>query len=55
MKLILQVRPDKKTKQKAIEETSSPHPPQPAQRTHETRTDDEQGNVNFTPYTLQNS
>ena len=55
MKLILQCCPAKKTKQQAIELTPLPHPPQPAQRIHETRTDDLQGNVTFTSYTLQDS
>ena len=55
MKLILQCYPAKKNKPQAIELTPLPHPPQPAQRTHETRTDDLQGNVTFTSYTLQDS
>ena len=42
LKLILQCCPAKKTKRKAIEKTSA-YPPQPAQRTHETRTDDYKG------------
>jgi len=53
MKLILKCCPAKKTEQKPIEQTSSPHPPQPAQRTHETRTNDLQENVTFTSYPLQ--
>jgi hypothetical protein len=33
---------------KAIEQTSSPHPPRQQHRTHETRTNDLRGNVTFT-------
>jgi hypothetical protein len=44
-----------RTEQKAIEQTPSPHPPQPKERTHEPLADDLKRNVTFASYTLQDN